>query len=135
MGGREKRGKGSRMCVDGIEREIIIKITVLTGVKSTQLSVTIILLVSPFHFGLTVFKFIARPEPSIKGYSRLSVVSHFTSGLVMGSIPPLLGHLADIRVNSQYGAVFALSDTGTNLGYFLGRPRSTHSLLTSLLVV
>lgn len=42
-------------------------------------------------------------------------------GFVMGSIPPLLGHLADIRVNSLYGAVFALSDTGTNLGYFLGK--------------
>ena len=34
MGGREKRGKGNRMCVDGIEREIIIKITVLTGVRA-----------------------------------------------------------------------------------------------------
>lgn len=41
-------------------------------------------------------------------------------GLVMGSIPALLGYLADIRANSKYGAVFALSDTGTNLGYFLG---------------
>ena len=38
----------------------------------------------------------------------------------MGSIPPLLGKLADIRMSSQYGAVYAMSDTGTNLGYFLG---------------
>ena len=39
----------------------------------------------------------------------------------MGSIPPLLGKLADIRMSSQYGAVYAMSDTGTNLGYFLGK--------------
>ena len=38
----------------------------------------------------------------------------------MGSVPALLGFLADVRVNSRYGAVFALSDTGTNTGYFLG---------------
>ena len=91
-------------------KERLIKITVLSGARAPSCSPS----TSPHSESLKV--------PLI--------FNHFTSGLVLGSIPPLLGHLADIRVNSQYGAVFALSDTGTNLGYFLG----TLSLLLISLV-
>ena len=42
-------------------------------------------------------------------------------GTVLCVISPLLGHIADIRHNSEYGAVYGLYTASYNLGLAIGK--------------
>ena len=46
------------------------------------------------------------------------------AGFIFASVPSIFAKFADVRLDSQYGAVFAVHDSAINVGMFTG----VHSL-------